>query len=106
MSNEELTLNILRNIDNVKSQKTFADEIGISVGKANYIIKALVDKGLVKTENFFLNKNKNHYKYLLTQKGLKEKIELTEKFILRKKTEYEELQKELEELKGINNELH
>lgn len=106
MSSEELTLNLLRNLDENKSQKTLAEELNVSVGKINYIIKALVDKGLIKTENFFSNKNKNQYKYLLTKKGINEKIELTEKFIIRKKSEYEQLQKELNLMKDKNNELH
>ncbi len=98
--NEELTLNILRNIETIKSQKSLADELGHSVGKINYILKALIDKGFIKAENFYKNKNKNSYKYLLTQEGIEQKVQLTQKFIARKKAEYEELQKELEILKG------
>ena len=101
MQNEELTLSVLRNIDKLKSQKSLANELGLSVGKVNYVLKALIGKGLIKAENFFANKNKNQYKYLLTQQGLQEKIKLTEKFIEKKKAEYDELQKELEDLKGI-----
>lgn len=96
MQQEELTLSVLRNITEVKTQKTLALDIGISVGKVNYVLKALIDKGFIKADNFFANKNKNQYKYLLTQKGVEEKISLTKRFINRKKTEYEELQKELE----------
>ena len=99
MHNEELTLTVLRNINNIKSQKSFAKKLGCSVGKTNYILKALMQKGLIKAENFFENKNKNQYKYLLTEEGIKEKIKLTKKFIERKKKEYEELQRELEECK-------
>ena len=101
MQNEELTLSILRNIDTLKSQKSLADELGISVGKVNYVLKALIEKGLVKVDNFFANKNKNQYKYLLTEKGFKEKVALTRSFIERKKAEYEELQRELELMKGM-----
>lgn len=97
MQNEELTLSVLRNIDVIKTQKSLANDLGLSVGKVNYVLKALIEKGFVKAENFFINKNKNQYKYLLTEKGFKEKIALTEKFIDRKKKEYEELQKELDE---------
>lgn len=99
MIKEELTLEVLRNISNLESQKNLAQEIGISVGKANYVLKALIEKGFIKVDNFFANKNKNQYKYLLTKKGLKEKIALTEKFIERKKLEYEKLQEELENMK-------
>lgn len=100
MQHDELTLNILKNIETTSSQKSLANELEISVGKVNYILKALIEKGLVKAENFFINKNKNQYKYLLTKKGFQTKIELTEKFIQRKKEEYETLQKELQSMKG------
>ncbi len=96
MLQEELTLSMLRNIDKDKTQKSLSKELDISVGKVNYVIKALIKKGLVKVENFFVNKNKNQYRYLLTENGIKEKIKLTKKFIDRKKAEYEELQRELE----------
>lgn len=101
MHNEELTLSVLRNIDTLKSQKSLADDLGISVGKVNYVLKALIEKGLIKAENFFENKNKNQYKYLLTEKGFKEKVLLTKNFIQRKKAEYEELQRELEVMGSV-----
>jgi EPS-associated MarR family transcriptional regulator len=78
-----------------------ADEIGYSLGKVNYALKNLIDKGLIKTQRFVNSENKIQYKYLLTPKGIKEKIEITEKFIAIKKAEYDELQKELEVLKGL-----
>ena len=68
------------------------------MGKVNYILKALIKKGLIKIENFSNSENKKNYKYLLTEQGIKEKIALTEKFIERKKREYEELQDELEKM--------
>ncbi|WP_373034684.1 MarR family EPS-associated transcriptional regulator [Sulfurimonas sp.] len=100
MQNEELTLSVLRNIDTLKTQKSLANELGLSIGKVNYVLKALIEKGFIKAENFFANKNKNQYKYLLTEHGLKEKINLTEKFIQRKKKEYDELIFELEMMKS------
>ncbi len=100
MQNEELTLQVLRHIEKLQNQKSLAQKLQISIGKTNYVLKALIAKGFIKAENFFANKNKNQYKYLLTEKGIKEKIALTEKFIDRKKAEYEELVKEMEELKG------
>jgi len=103
LQNEELTLSVLRNIDTLKSQKSLADELGISVGKVNYVLKALIEKGLIKAENFFENKNKNQYKYLLTEKGFKEKVALTKNFIQRKKAEYEELQRELEIMREMHS---
>ncbi|WP_226966472.1 MarR family EPS-associated transcriptional regulator [Sulfurimonas sediminis] len=96
LQNDELILNVLRKIENSKSQKSLAHELSLSVGKVNYVLKALIEKGLVKAENFFANKHKNQYKYLLTEEGIKAKIDLTKKFIARKKSEYEELQRELE----------
>ena len=87
---------VLRQVENHTTQKSLADNIGYSVGKVNYILKALAVKGHVKLENFINNKNKKAYRYLLTEDGIKEKITLTEKFIVRKQKEYEELQAELE----------
>ena len=96
MCYEELELSILRSLNKVTSQKSLAKELGHSVGKINYVLKALGDKGLLKIENFYNNKNKLQYKYLLTEEGMNEKITLTKKFIARKKKEYEELEAELE----------
>ena len=96
MSNEELELVILKSAESMSSQRSLANEIGFSVGKVNYVLKALVDKGFVKAEVFLNAKNKRQYSYLLTDDGIKEKISLTKKFIARKKAEYEELQKDLE----------
>ena len=91
----ELHLQILRKIEKTKDQKSLADEIGCSVGKISYVLKALIDKGLIKTQRFVKSENKKAYRYLLTQKGIEEKLNLTKKFIEIKKREYEELQKEL-----------
>jgi len=96
MQKEELTLSILRNIESLENQRNLSKKLGISIGKTNYVLKAMIGKGFVKVENFFANKNKNQYKYLLTEEGIKAKVELTKKFIARKKAEYEELQRELE----------
>ncbi|WP_082946427.1 MarR family EPS-associated transcriptional regulator [Aliarcobacter skirrowii] len=81
MNQEEIELKILRSVDKVTSQRTIADEIGYSLGKVNYVLKNLIDKGLIKTQRFVNSENKIQYKYLLTPKGIKEKIEITEKFI-------------------------
>ena len=96
LNNEELELLMLKHATNISSQKSFAKEIGFSVGKINYVLNALIDKGLIKSENFITSDNKRKYKYLLTDKGVKEKLQLTRKFIARKKAEYEELQRDLE----------
>ena len=100
---EELELKILKDSENIISQKTFAQNLGYSVGKVNYILKSLIEKGLIKTERFVNSDNKLQYKYLLTEQGIKEKIKLTEKFIQRKKIEYAELQKDLEVYKSELN---
>ena len=96
MNHEELELLMLKHAENISSQKSLAKEIGFSVGKINYVLNALIDKGLIKSENFMTSENKRKYTYLLTDKGIKEKMTLTKKFIVRKKAEYEELQLELE----------
>ena len=98
MNHDELNLELLRRANGQLTQKSLSEELGYSVGKVNYILKALVDKGLIKIENFATAENKKQYYYWLTPKGLEEKLRLTKKFIIRKKREYEELQIELQEL--------
>ena len=97
MNQEEIELKILRSVDKITTQRTIADEIGYSLGKVNYVLKNLIDKGLIKTQRFVNSENKIQYKYLLTPKGIKEKIEITEKFIAIKKAEYDELQEQIKE---------
>ena len=75
----------------ISSQKPLAKELGFSVGKINYVIKVLIDKGLIKAENFVSCSKNKKYSYLLTDKSIKEKIALTKKLIERKRAEYEEL---------------
>lgn len=99
MNSDELTLTILRKAGELESQRQLADELGVSVGKINYIIRELVIKGLLKMELFVQAENKRKYQYLLTSKGIYEKIRLTETFIRKKKREYEELAKELDRIK-------
>ena len=96
MSNEYHDLQILRAIKEDVSQPSIAKEVGYSLGKVNFILNALIEKGLIKTERFLSSKNRMKYSYLLTEKGIKEKMALTQKFVERKKAEYEELQRELE----------
>ena len=100
---QEIELEILKNITNAKNQKTMADEIGHSVGKVNYVLKALIKKGLIKSEKFLNSNKKLQYKYLLTEDGIKEKVDITEQFIKRKKEEYELLQNEMSEYKEQYN---
>ena len=80
------------------SQRELAKQLGISLGKTNYCLKALVDKGWVKAKNFKNSQNKLAYAYLLTPKGIDEKARLTLSFLERKRQEYEALKKEIEAL--------
>ena len=78
------------------TQRQLAKELGFSLGKLNYCIKALKSKGLIKIENFKKNPNKINYIYVLTPKGIAEKTKLTMNFMKRKMKEYEELKKEVD----------
>ena len=82
------------------SQRQLADALGVSVGAANYCLKALVEKGWVKLENFQKNPNKLGYLYLLTPMGISAKTRLTASFLKRKLDEYEMLKLEIEELQS------
>ena len=90
--------NVLRKINSKpqSSQRELAEELGFSLGKLNYCLKALKSKGLIKIKNFQKNPNKINYIYILTPKGVTEKTKLTFNFMKRKFKEYEELKKELE----------
>ena len=81
------------------SQRELASELDVSLGKINYCVKALLDKGLVKAINFKNSANKRAYFYVLTAKGLKEKSRISVRFLQRKTEEYEALRMEIEELK-------
>ena len=78
------------------SQRELANELGFSLGKLNYVMKALQEKGLVKIQNFKNNPKKINYFYVLTPKGIAAKTKLTINFMKRKMEEYEELKKEIE----------
>ena len=95
--NIENRLNVLRIINNKpsSSQRELAKELGFSLGKLNYCIEALKDKGLVKMRNFKLNPNKISYAYILTPKGIRTKTKLTINFMKKKLNEYDELKKDL-----------
>ena len=95
-------LNIMRKIQNKPeaSQRELAKELGFSLGKINYCINALKDKGLIKINNFKKNNNKLNYFYILTPQGFIQKTNLTLRFMKIKMKEYDELQKELESEKN------
>ena len=98
MNKDNDFLNILRNIQNnpKTSQRNLAKKIGLSLGKLNYCLNALKQKGLVKAKNFKDNKNKKNYLYILTPKGISTKTKLTINFMNLKMKEYDELKKEME----------
>jgi EPS-associated MarR family transcriptional regulator len=80
------------------TQRELAEKLGVSVGGLNYCLKALMEKGLVKMQNFTHSKNKFGYVYVLTPRGIAEKAKLTSKFLKRKLDEYESLKAEIEAL--------
>ena len=81
------------------TQRDLANRLGVSLGKANYCLKALIEKGLIKARNFKNSHNKIGYAYLLTPKGIEEKAGVTVRFLERKMEEYEALKHEIEELR-------
>jgi len=97
MRDDQDYLNLLRKIKNnpESSQRELAEELGFSLGKLNYCLKALKSKGLIKIDNFRKNPNKINYIYVLTPKGISEKTKLTINFMKRKMQEYDELKTEL-----------
>ena len=97
MKDNQDHFDVLRKIQNRpnSTQRELAAELGFSLGKLNYCLKALQKKGLVKIENFKKNPNKMNYFYVLTPAGLSEKTKLTINFMKRKMKEYDELKKEL-----------
>ena len=90
--------NVLRIIKNKPeaSQRELASQLGFSLGKLNYCLKSLKNKGLIKIENFKKNPKKINYIYILTPKGVSAKTKLTINFMKRKMREFDELKKEIE----------
>jgi len=82
------------------SQRELSRALGLSLGKTHYVLHALLDKGLVKIQNFRRNDNKLAYAYLLTPKGAKEKLRLTRAFLVRKEEEFERLQSTIAQLRA------
>jgi EPS-associated MarR family transcriptional regulator len=80
------------------TQRQLASEVGISLGKANYCLRALMEKGLLKVRNFGNSRRKTAYVYVLTPKGIEEKVNITYAFLRRKISEYDLLSKEIEKL--------
>ena len=98
MNDNQDHFNVLRKIKSKpkSTQRELAEELGFSLGKLNYCLKALKDKGLVKIKNFEKNPHKINYIYVLTPRGIAEKTKLTINFMKRKMEEYQELKNDIE----------
>ncbi len=100
-SHEEAHLRILKIVSGEPdvSQRQLAAKLGVSLGKTNFLIKALLEKGLLKAGNFRRAENKFKYVYLLTPKGFGERVRLTRAYLARKEAEYGALQSEIQALR-------
>jgi EPS-associated MarR family transcriptional regulator len=94
---DEVRYRILRYLDENPhaSQRELARHLGASLGKINYCLSALIEKGLVKMRNFRRSKKKSAYAYILTPKGFEEKINVTRRFLERKVAEYDSISTEI-----------
>ena len=91
ISEDQLDLMHIIECDSNASQRQIAQKTGLSIGKVNYCLKALVDIGFIKIDNFTKSNQKINYAYILTSKGMQEKAVITKKFIIKKKQEYDKL---------------
>jgi EPS-associated MarR family transcriptional regulator len=100
--NDELTYRILRILEEDPdiSQRQLASSLDVSLGKVNFCLRALIDKGLIKANNFKNSTNKRRYAYLLTPKGMEEKTKATARFLKQKIQEYEALRQEIDRLRA------
>jgi EPS-associated MarR family transcriptional regulator len=85
--------------DETLSQRDLAGRLGLSLGRVNYVVNSLIDKGLVKARRFKNSRNKLAYRYILTPEGISEKVRVTRRFLQSKLDEFERLQLEIEELR-------
>ena len=101
MSKKRNQFQILQSLerDSHPTQRQLSNDLGVSLGKINYCLKMLIEKGFIKVNNFRNSKNKIQYSYLLTPKGIEEKAKLTLDFIRIKTQEYDTLKQEIEGLK-------
>ena len=107
MDTRDIHLDLLRKLESNSeyTQRELSREMGVSLGKVNYCMKKLTEKGLIKLTNFTHNPNKMGYAYLLTPSGIEEKSRLTFSFLKRKIVEYEVLKKEINALKLESEEM-
>ncbi len=101
MATEDLDLELLRQLNSqpAASQRSLAQGLGVSLGKLNFCLRALVDRGWVKADNFRRSDNKLAYAYLLTPRGVSAKLKLTSEFLRRKEREFEALEVEISALR-------
>ncbi len=104
---EQAQLRILKIIETEPeiSQRQLAEVLGVSLGKTNYLIKALLEKGHIKAGNFMRAENKLKYAYLLTPEGIRAKLELTRNYLARKEQEYIAMKAEIEAMRSELDEL-
>ena len=97
---KEEVLHILREIKEQPemSQRELSSRLGVSLGKVNFLLKALVEKGFIKVGNFKNSENKTNYMYVLTPRGIEEKARITYYFLKRKMDEYDRLEEEIRRL--------
>ena len=108
-SQTDIHLKVLRQIEaNPEiTQRELAKGLGVSLGKANYCLKALIDRGWVKANNFKNSEQKTAYAYLLTPSGIEEKARITVRFLKQRMRDYEQIKKEIEELeREVSNNGH
>ena len=107
MNNKDIHLDLLRKLESNPeyTQRELSQEMGVSLGKVNYCMKKLTEKGWVKLMNFSHNPNKAEYAYLLTSKGIDEKARMTFAFLKIKMEEYEILKDEISKLKQDTDKL-
>lgn len=101
MTDTSIKYSLLKTLENqpVISQRELSRQLNVSLGKINFCLNALVEKGCLKVNNFRKSDNKIAYAYLITPKGLEQKAKLTAEFLQIKIKEYEIISKELEELR-------
>jgi len=101
MLSDELRYKVLHLLEQQPqlSQRALARELGLSLGKVNYCVQALMEKGLVKAHNFRNSQNKTAYMYYLTPKGIEDKARVTVRFLKARMAEYEQLKAEIEALR-------
>jgi EPS-associated MarR family transcriptional regulator len=80
------------------TQRSLAEKLDISLGKANYVLAGLIEKGIVKAKKIKNNPDKVRWQYMLTREGIKEKFKITQRFLKRRMREYEEIRKEIAQL--------